>query len=135
MLAVGADINEYMSDLQGEGRKKGVLEQFGTDLTEQAAEGKLDPVIGREQEDWQTDADPQQKNQEQSVSRRGAGCRQDCSNRRSAQRISGGLVPEGMKEKKIFTMDLASMIAGSKYRGEFEERMKKLIQEVKAQVM
>ena len=49
-----------------------------------------------------------------------------------AQRISGGLVPEGMKEKKIFTMDLASMIAGSKYRGEFEERMKKLIQEVKA---
>ena len=47
MLAVGADINEYMSDLQGEGRKKGVLEQFGTDLTEQAAEGKLDPVIGR----------------------------------------------------------------------------------------
>ena len=50
MLAVGADINEYMSDLQGEGRKKGVLEQFGTDLTEQAAEGKLDPVIGREQE-------------------------------------------------------------------------------------
>lgn len=58
MLAVGADINEYMSDLQGEGRKKGVLEQFGTDLTEQAAEGKLDPVIGREQEDWQTDAGP-----------------------------------------------------------------------------
>lgn len=49
-----------------------------------------------------------------------------------AQRISGGLVPEGMKEKKIFTMDLASMLAGSKYRGEFEERMKKLIQEVKA---
>ena len=41
-------------------------------------------------------------------------------------------MPEGMKEKKIFTMDLASMIAGSKYRGEFEERMKKLIQEVKA---
>nr|WP_330424434.1 ATP-dependent Clp protease ATP-binding subunit [Dorea sp. AM58-8] len=66
------------------------------------------------------------------MSRRGAGCRQDRSNRGLAQRISGGLVPEGMKEKKIFTMDLASMIAGSKYRGEFEERMKKLIQEVKA---
>ena len=66
------------------------------------------------------------------MSRRGAGCRKTAVIEGLAQRISGGLVPEGMKEKKIFTMDLASMIAGSKYRGEFEERMKKLIQEVKA---
>ena len=132
MLAVGADINEYMSDLQGEGRKKGVLEQFGTDLTEQAAEGKLDPVIGRGQEIGRLMQilSRRTKNNPCLVGEPGVG--KTAVIEGLAQRISGGLVPEGMKEKKIFTMDLASMIAGSKYRGEFEERMKKLIQEVKA---
>ena len=132
MLAVGADINEYMSDLQGEGRKKGVLEQFGTDLTEQAAEGKLDPVIGREQEIGRLMQilSRRTKNNPCLVGEPGVG--KTAVIEGLAQRISGGLAPEGMKEKKIFTMDLASMIAGSKYRGEFEERMKKLIQEVKA---
>ncbi len=132
MLAVGADINEYMSDLQGDGRKKGVLEQFGTDLTEQAAEGKLDPVIGREQEIGRLMQilSRRTKNNPCLVGEPGVG--KTAVIEGLAQRISGGLVPEGMKEKKIFTMDLASMIAGSKYRGEFEERMKKLIQEVKA---
>lgn len=132
MLAVGADINEYMSDLQGEGRKKGVLEQFGTDLTEQAAEGKLDPVIGREQEIGRLMQilSRRTKNNPCLVGEPGVG--KTAVIEGLAQRISSGLVPEGMKEKKIFTMDLASMIAGSKYRGEFEERMKKLIQEVKA---
>lgn len=132
MLAVGADINEYMSDLQGEGRKKGVLEQFGTDLTEQAAEGKLDPVIGREQEIGRLMQilSRRTKNNPCLVGEPGVG--KTAVIEGLAQRISGGLVPEGMKEKKIFTMDLASMIAGSKYRGEFEERMKKLIQEVQA---
>lgn len=132
MLAVGADMNEYMSDLQGEGRKKGVLEQFGTDLTEQAAEGKLDPVIGREQEIGRLMQilSRRTKNNPCLVGEPGVG--KTAVIEGLAQRISGGLVPEGMKEKKIFTMDLASMIAGSKYRGEFEERMKKLIQEVKA---
>ena len=132
MLAVGADINEYMSDLQGEGRKKGVLEQFGTDLTEQAAEGKLDPVIGRAQEIGRLMQilSRRTKNNPCLVGEPGVG--KTAVIEGLAQRISGGLVPEGMKEKKIFTMDLASMIAGSKYRGEFEERMKKLIQEVKA---
>ena len=132
MLAVGADINEYMSDLQGEGRKKGVLEQFGTDLTEQAAEGKLDPVIGREQEIGRLMQilSRRTKNNPCLVGEPGVG--KTAVIEGLAQRISGGLVPEGMKEKKIFTMDLASMLAGSKYRGEFEERMKKLIQEVKA---
>ena len=132
LLAVGADINEYMSDLQGEGRKKGVLEQFGTDLTEQAAEGKLDPVIGREQEIGRLMQilSRRTKNNPCLVGEPGVG--KTAVIEGLAQRISGGLVPEGMKEKKIFTMDLASMIAGSKYRGEFEERMKKLIQEVKA---
>lgn len=132
MLAVGADINEYMSDLQGEGRKKGVLEQFGTDLTEQAADGKLDPVIGREQEIGRLMQilSRRTKNNPCLVGEPGVG--KTAVIEGLAQRISGGLVPEGMKEKKIFTMDLASMIAGSKYRGEFEERMKKLIQEVKA---
>ena len=109
-----------------------MLEQFGTDLTEQAAEGKLDPVIGREQEIGRLMQilSRRTKNNPCLVGEPGVG--KTAVIEGLAQRISGGLVPEGMKEKKIFTMDLASMIAGSKYRGEFEERMKKLIQEVKA---
>ncbi|MDO4312183.1 MAG: ATP-dependent Clp protease ATP-binding subunit [Eubacteriales bacterium] len=132
LQAVGADPNEYMTELQGEGRKKGVLEQFGTDLTEQAAEGKLDPVIGREQEIGRLMQilSRRTKNNPCLVGEPGVG--KTAVIEGLAARIAGGLVPEGMKEKRIFTMDLASMIAGSKYRGEFEERMKKLIREVKA---
>lgn len=132
LMAVGADANEYMADLQGDGRKKGVLEQFGTDLTGQAAEGKLDPVIGREQEIGRLMQvlSRRTKNNPCLVGEPGVG--KTAVIEGLAARIAEGLVPEGMKEKRIFTMDLASMIAGSKYRGEFEERMKKLIHEVKA---
>lgn len=132
LMADGADVNEYMADLQGDGRKKGVLEQFGTDLTGQAAEGKLDPVIGREQEiaRLMQVLSRRTKNNPCLVGEPGVG--KTAVIEGLAARIAEGLVPEGMKEKRIYTMDLASMIAGSKYRGEFEERMKKLIHEVKA---
>lgn len=132
LFAVGADPNEYISELQGDGRRKGVLEQFGTDLTEQAAEGKLDPVIGREPEIGRLMQilSRRTKNNPCLVGEPGVG--KTAVIEGLASRIAEGLVPDSMKDKRIFTMDLASMIAGSKYRGEFEERMKKLIHEVKS---
>lgn len=132
LTSIGEDPREYMEDLQEEGKKKtGVLEQYGTDLTMQAAEGKLDPVIGREKEidRLMQILSRRTKNNPCLVGEPGVG--KTAVLEGLAQRIAGGMVPEAMKNKRIVTVDLAGMIAGSKYRGEFEERMKKLIQEVK----
>lgn len=133
LLAIGTDPKEYMEELQDEGhRKNSVLEQYGTDLTRQAAEGRLDPVIGREKEieRLMQILSRRTKNNPCLVGEPGVG--KTAVLEGLAQRIARGIVPEAMKNKRIITMDLAGMIAGSKYRGEFEERMKRLIQEVKA---
>ena len=98
----------------------------------QAKEGKLDPVIGREEEIGRLMQvlSRRTKNNPCLVGEPGVG--KTAVIEGLAAKIASGIVPEGMKDKRILTMDLAGMIAGSKYRGEFEERMKKLIQEVKA---
>lgn len=132
LTSIGEDPREYLEDMQEEGKKKpGVLEQYGTDLTLQAAEGKLDPVIGREKEidRLMQILSRRTKNNPCLVGEPGVG--KTAVLEGLAQRIAGGMVPDIMKNKRIVTMDLAGMIAGSKYRGEFEERMKRLIQEVK----
>ena len=133
LASTGNDAREYMEDMQGEGKpRSSVLEQYGTDLTQQAAEGKLDPVIGREKEisRLMQILSRRTKNNPCLVGEPGVG--KTAVLEGLAQRIAGGLVPETMKNRRIVTMDLAGMIAGSKYRGEFEERMKRLIQEVTA---
>lgn len=133
LVSVGADPKEYMEEIQEDGRRKNsVLEQYGTDLTLQAAEGKLDPVIGREKEieRLMQILSRRTKNNPCLVGEPGVG--KTAVLEGLAQRIARGVVPETMKNRRIVTMDLAGMIAGSKYRGEFEERMKRLIQEVKA---
>ena len=131
---LGADPREYQEELSQEagGAKGAVLEQFGTDLTAQAAEGKLDPVIGRKEEisRLMQVLSRRTKNNPCLVGEPGVG--KTAVIEGLAQQIASGMVPDDMKEKRILTMDLAAMIAGSKYRGEFEERMKRLIQEVKA---
>lgn len=131
---LGGDAKEYQEEmLQSGGRKReGVLEQYGTDLTAQAEEGKLDPVIGREAEINRLIQvlSRRTKNNPCLVGEPGVG--KTAVIEGLASQIAAGIVPEGMKDKRILTMDLAGMIAGSKYRGEFEERMKRLIQEVKA---
>ena len=116
MAAAGIDAKEYQEEIQ-EGQKGAgaMLEQYCTDLTAQAEEGRLDPVLGREQE---------------MVGEPGVG--KTAVVEGLAQRLASGVVPEKMKDKRIYTLDLPGLIAGSKYRGEFEERMKGLISEVKS---
>lgn len=133
LTTLGVEPKEYLEEMQEDGKKKNsVLEQYGTDLTAQAAEGKLDPVIGRQNEinRLMQVLSRRTKNNPCLVGEPGVG--KTAVIEGLAAQIAGGIVPEGMKEKRIMTMDLAGMIAGSKYRGEFEERMKRLIQEVKA---
>lgn len=132
LQTVGVDPKEYMDDMPDDGRRKNsVLEQHGTDLTLRAMEGKLDPVIGREKEIGRLMQvlSRRTKNNPCLVGEPGVG--KTAVIEGLAMQIAAGVVPDNMKEKKIMTIDLASMIAGSKYRGEFEERMKRLIQEVK----
>lgn len=131
---IGIDPKEYQEELQqgAAGRKSGTLEQYGTDLTRMALEGKLDPVIGREEEisRLMQILSRRTKNNPCLVGEPGVG--KTAVIEGLAHRISSGVVPDSMKDRRIFTMDLAGMVAGSKYRGEFEERMKGLIREVKA---
>ena len=129
----GADPKEYQGEASQEAYKgkEGVLRQYGTDLTREAEEGRLDPVIGREAEIHRLMQilSRRTKNNPCLVGEPGVG--KTAVVEGLAARITTGAVPDSMKDKKILTMDLAGMIAGSKYRGEFEERMKRLIQEVK----
>lgn len=133
LSVLGVDPKEYQEELMQESGKKkeGVAEQYGTDLTAQAKEGKLDPVIGREEEIGRLMQvlSRRTKNNPCLVGEPGVG--KTAVIEGLAAKIASGIVPESMKDKRILTMDLAGMIAGSKYRGEFEERMKKLVQEVK----
>lgn len=133
LAVLGADPKDYQEEThQAAGRKSGVLSQYGTDLTLQAEEGKLDPVIGRQEEinRLMQILSRRTKNNPCLVGEPGVG--KTAVIEGLAQQIAAGAVPDNMKNKRIFTMDLAAMVAGSKYRGEFEERMKGLIREVKA---
>lgn len=133
MTAAGMDAKEYQEELQEETKGKGsMLEQFGTDLTQRALEGRLDPVVGREEEIYRLMQvlGRRTKNNPCLVGEPGVG--KTAIIEGLAQRITAGIVPEIMKGRKIYTLDLPGMIAGSKYRGEFEERMKGLIAEVEA---
>ena len=112
--------------------RNSVLAQYSTDLTAQAEEGKLDPVIGRESEieRLMQILSRRTKNNPCLVGEPGVG--KTAIIEGLANQIATGIVPDGMKDKRIVTLDLSGMIAGSKYRGEFEERMKRLIREVKS---
>ncbi len=132
-VAAGVDPKAYQDELQdGLRGNGGVVEQFCKDLTAEAEEGKLDPIIGREEEIFRLMQvlSRRTKNNPCLVGEPGVG--KTAILEGLAQRIASGIVPETMKRKRIYTLDLPGLIAGSKYRGEFEERMKGLISEVEA---
>ena len=133
MAAAGIDPREYQDEIQ-EGQKGAgsMVEQYCTDLTAQAVEGRLDPVLGREEEMYRLMQilSRRTKNNPCLVGEPGVG--KTAVVEGLAQRLATGVVPEKMKDKRIYTLDLPGLIAGSKYRGEFEERMKGLISEVRA---
>lgn len=108
------------------------LEKYGTDLVERAREGKLDPVIGRDTEirDVIRILSRKTKNNPVLIGEPGVG--KTAIVEGLAQRIVRGDVPEGLKDHTIFSLDMTALMAGAKYRGEFEERLKAVLQEVKA---
>ena len=131
LLAAGIDPKEYMENQKDGETVGGIIDQYSTDLTQEAREGKLDPVIGREKEIARVMEilSRRTKNNPCLVGEPGVG--KTAIVEGLARQIAEGIVPESMKDKRIMVLDLPGMIAGSKYRGEFEERMKKLIREVK----
>jgi ATP-dependent Clp protease ATP-binding subunit ClpC len=136
--------NEIIRMLSGPGRRQQggggapgekaktskLLDQFGRNLTKLAAEGKLDPVVGRQTEIERVMQILSRRTKNNPVLIGEPGVGKTAVVEGLASRISGNQVPELLKGKQIYTLDLAALVAGSKYRGEFEERLKKVMKEI-----
>ena len=125
------EMTEEMSNQQNKNTATPVLDEFGIDLTKQAGEGKFDPVIGRDKEIQRVIQilSRRTKNNPCLIGEPGVG--KTAIAEGLAQKIVDGKVPEILKDKRVISLDLSSMVAGAKYRGEFEERMKKAVDEIK----
>ena len=116
---------------QGEGKKSSkLLDQFGRNLTKLAADSKLDPVVGRETEIERIMQILSRRTKNNPILIGEPGVGKTAVVEGLAQRITNADVPELLKGKQIYTLDLAALVAGSKYRGEFEERLKKVMKEI-----
>src|SRR6266540_66565 len=119
------------SGQSGEGKKSSkLLDQFGRNLTKQAADSKLDPVVGRETEIERIMQILSRRTKNNPVLIGEPGVGKTAVVEGLATRITNADVPELLKGKQIYTLDLAALVAGSKYRGEFEERLKKVMKEI-----
>ena len=114
-----------------EGGKKGALEEYTRDLTEAARSGKLDPVIGREKEIQRVIQILSRRTKNNPVLIGEPGVGKTAIAEGLAERIASGDVPEELLDKRVLSLDLSGMVAGTKYRGEFEERIKNTLDEVK----
>ena len=152
LVKLGADLNrvrqqvlQLLSRLPGQGARRGpaggrgegtpssslVLDQFGRNLTQSAREGKLDPVIGREKEIERVMQVLSRRTKNNPVLIGEPGVGKTAVVEGLAQAIVKGEVPETLKDKQLYTLDLGSLVAGSRYRGDFEERLKKVLKEIR----
>ena len=111
--------------------KENVLEKYGRDVTEAARKGKIDPVIGRDEEIRSITRILSRKTKNNPVLIGEPGVGKTAIIEGLANRIVKGDVPTSLKDKKIWELDLAALVAGAKYRGEFEERLKNVLNEIK----
>src|SRR5437868_8587506 len=150
LVKLGADLNrvrqqviQLLSGYQGkepataggptEGSPSGslVLDQFGRNYTQAAREGKLDPVIGREKEIERVMQVLSRRTKNNPVLIGEPGVGKTAVVEGLSQRIVKGEVPETLKDKQLYTLDLGALVAGSRYRGDFEERLKKVLKEIR----
>ena len=123
---------EAVTDPEAEGNRQ-ALDKYTIDLTAQASEGKLDPVIGRDDEIRRTIQVLQRRTKNNPVLIGAPGVGKTAIIEGLAQRVINGEVPEGLKGKRILSLDLGALLAGAKFRGDFEERLKAVLKELSKQ--
>ena len=137
MLGLDVDIDELYSDFvisvatpKKKSKKKLLIEELGTDLTKKASDNKLDPVIGREEEIKRVLEILSRRTKNNPILIGEAGVGKTAIVEELSRRIITGDVPISLRNKRIISLDMASAVAGTKYRGEFEDRIKKVLKEI-----
>src|SRR5680860_1468671 len=130
----GSKAGAGVGEGSGSGSREGstILDQFGTNLTQAARDGELDPVIGRQREIERVMQVLSRRTKNNPVLIGEPGVGKTAVVEGLAQMIVNGNIPETLKDKQLYTLDLGALVAGSRYRGDFEERLKKVLKEIKS---